>query len=311
MLRTRGWLVVASIGALGVVSAAGAGQPPIAGLNHFLAVLDDATAEAVKNAAYLKEFANFSVNTVAANGGQSWTGRYLLGRQTYVELFAVHDLEQSGRHATVGDSSIGIGGDKPGAVSILVERLRAAGITARTGMRKRRFGDREVDWFKSANIETPGPQSHSGAFALEYVASYFDEPASGKTEPPEGPDDIVSRERYNSDEYKNHLMRDVRSVELAITPVDSPPIEAMLRAAGFDVKKSTATVRAIEPDIEIVLRLVPETQIGLRRVEFLLNTGVKTPHVEQIGHSVLKVGPGDRAVWTFTVPCDGCASSKR
>src|SRR5687768_10040239 len=69
-------------------------QVPRVGLNHVYAVVDDDTAEAIKTSNALKEFATFEVKTVAPGDGRRWTGRYLVGKQTYLELFALEDLKE-------------------------------------------------------------------------------------------------------------------------------------------------------------------------------------------------------------------------
>ena len=42
-----------------------------------------------QESAVLAEFAHFTVQTVAPGDSRKWTGRYLTGERTYVELFAV------------------------------------------------------------------------------------------------------------------------------------------------------------------------------------------------------------------------------
>jgi hypothetical protein len=60
--------------------------------NHAYGVIDRATADAVEDSAYLRRFANFSIRTSTGTGGVTWTGRYLMGRSTYLELFGEGDL---------------------------------------------------------------------------------------------------------------------------------------------------------------------------------------------------------------------------
>ena len=122
------------------------------GLNHFWAVLDDTTAEAVENSAVLPEFAHFTVQTVAPGDGRKWTGRYLTGQQTYVELFAVRDIEEPGMPAVVGSVVIGLGTDNIGGLRDLDARLRSSGLQPEMGMQKARIGGRDVDWFNTVNI---------------------------------------------------------------------------------------------------------------------------------------------------------------
>lgn len=60
--------------------------------NHSYGVFDRETADAIEHSDYLREFANFQVRTTTGTGGQTWTGRYLMGRETYLELFGVGDI---------------------------------------------------------------------------------------------------------------------------------------------------------------------------------------------------------------------------
>jgi hypothetical protein len=52
---------------------------------------------------------------------------------------------------------------------------------------------------------------------------------------------------------------------------DVPAIEAMLRAAGFQVFRNAATLSAHGSGFECVIDVVPAAAIGLRRVEFVLS----------------------------------------
>ena len=116
---------------------------------------------------------------------------------------------------------------------------------------------------------------------------------------------MISRERYFDDGYPDHLMRDVTRLELAVSNDDVPAIEAMLRAAGFQVSRNAATLTARGSDFDCLIDVVPAEEIGLRRVEFVLNDAVRSVHVERIGRSTLTVGPHRRAVWTFSRPHSG------
>ena len=133
---------------------------------------------------------------------------------------------------------------------------------------------------------------------MEYRPEYFADPR-GNTEPAAHPAD-VGRERYLPDTYRDRLMRDVTSIRLAVTRRDLDSTVPLLRAGGFSVRST--------PDGGVVARgggttirfdAVPREEAGLRQVTFALNDAVASKHVERIGRSVLTVGPGPRAVWTF------------
>jgi hypothetical protein len=264
--------------------------------NHSYGVLDRETADAIEHSDYLRDFANFQVRTTTGSGGQTWTGRYLMGRQTYLELFGVGDI--AGPDGTLGSAGLGLSTERDGDLATVTERLKSeGGADPVEFLQTRDFGDGvPVPWFDAIlpTIEYDAFQ----AWAMEYRPEYFADPRSN-TEPASFPGD-VGRERVLSDDYRTHLMRDVTYVHFAVTEGDLADNVPLLRAGGFAVKNVPGGgVVATGGGTTIRFDAVPREQAGLQRVEMSLNRPVKDRHVEQIGHSTLTVGPGSHAVWTF------------
>ncbi|MFC9961556.1 DUF5829 family protein [Streptomyces nigra] len=264
--------------------------------NHAYGVLDRETADAIEHSAYLREFANFQVRTTTGAGGQVWTGRYLMGRETYLELFGVGDLP--GPDGVLGAGGLGLSAERSGDLARAAGRLPGLGVPEPIEFQQTRdFGDGvPVPWFDA--VLTTAAYDGFGAWGMEYRPEYFADPR-GNTEPAAYPGD-VGRERYLPDTYRDRLMRDVASIRLAVTRRDLDSTVPLLRAGGFSVRSA--------PDGGIVARgggttirfdAVPREEAGLRQVTFALNDAVASKHVERIGRSVLTVGPGPRAVWTF------------
>jgi hypothetical protein len=264
--------------------------------NHAYGVLDRETADAIEHSDYLRDFANFQVRTTTGSGGQTWTGRYLMGRETYLELFGVGDLP--GQDGVLGAAGMGVSTERAGDLATVVERLRDQGIANPVEFRQTRdFGDGvPVPWFDA--VFTTAQYDAFGAWAMEYRPEYFADPRSN-TEPAAHPGD-VGRERYLSDAYRDRLMRDVTSVRLAVTERDLANTVPLLRAGGFVVRPvAGGGVVAQRGGTTIRFEAVPRDQAGLRQVEMSLNRPVEYRHEERIGRSTLVVGPGSRAVWTF------------
>ncbi|WP_432176517.1 DUF5829 family protein [Streptomyces sp. Tue6028] len=264
--------------------------------NHSYGVLDRETADAIEHSDYLRDFANFQVRTTTGTGGQTWTGRYLMGRETYLELFGVGDL--AGQDGTLGSAGLGLSTERAEDLATVAERLKDEGVADPVEfLQTRDFGDGvPVPWFDA--ILTATQYDAFGAWAMEYRPEYFADPRSN-TEPATSPGD-VGRERYLSDDYRTHLMRDVTSVSLAVTEGDLADTVPLLRAGGFAVRNVPGGgVVAERGGTTIRFDSVPRDQAGLQRVDMSLNRSVKDRHVERIGRSTLTVGPGSRAVWTF------------
>jgi hypothetical protein len=286
-------------GGVGTAQAEGGGSSDGRQLlfyNHSYGVLDRETADAIEHSGYLRDFADFQVRTTTGTGGQTWTGRYLMGRETYLELFGVGDI--AGQDGSLGSAGLGLSTERAGDLATVTERLKSEGVADPVEfLQTRDFGDGvPVPWFDA--VLTTGEYDAFGAWAMEYRPEYFADPR-GHTEPASFPGD-VGRERYLSDDYRSHLMRDVTSVRLAITEGDLADTVPLLRAGGFVVRDvAGGGVVAECGGTTIRLDPVPRGQAGLRRVDLSLNRPVPERHIERIGNSTLIVGPGSRAVWTF------------
>ncbi|MFC9505538.1 DUF5829 family protein [Streptomyces sp. NPDC057002] len=264
--------------------------------NHAYGVLDRETADAIEHSAYLREFADFQVRTTTGSGGQTWTGRYLMGRETYLELFGVGDLP--GKDGTLGSAGMGVSTELKGDLVTVLARLREQGISDPVEFRQTRdFGDGvPVPWFDA--VFTTDQYDLFGTWGMEYRPEYFADPR-GNTEPAAHPGD-VGRERYLPDAYRDHLMRDVTGIRLAVTARDLANTVPLLKAGGFAVRSlEDGGVVAKGGGTTLRFDAVPIDQVGLRQVEMSLNRPVSYRHEERIGHSTLAVGPGPRAVWTF------------
>ncbi|MFH8611538.1 DUF5829 family protein [Streptomyces sp. NPDC018029] len=265
--------------------------------NHAYGVVDRETADAIEHSAYLREFANFQVRTTTGSGGQTWTGRYLLGRETYLELFGVGDLP--GKDGEFGAAGMAVSVERAGDLATVRERVRKQGITPADFLQTRDFGDGvPVPWFDGFFVIEADQYDSFGTWAMEYRPEYFADPRS-KTEPPDHPGD-VGRERYLNDDYRKHRMRDVTSLRLAATPRDIASTVPLLRSGGFVVRPLPGGgAVALRGGTTIRLDATSRAEAGLREVRFSLNHPATQRHEERIGRSTLTVGPGAEAVWTF------------
>lgn len=266
--------------------------------NHAYGVLDRETADAIEQSGYLREFANFEIRTTTGADGFTWTGRYLLGRETYLELFEVGDLP--GQDSRPGSGGMGVSTEYSDDLATVADRLRQLGVPDPVEFDQTRdFGDGvPVPWFDS--VFTTERYDSFSAWAMEYRPEYFADPRS-KTEPANHPHD-VGRERYLSDAYRDHKMRDVTAIRIAVTEGDLASTVPLLRAGKLIVITIPDGAIVLGEDTTIRFDVVPTGHTGLRQVEMSLNRPTGHRHEERIGRSTLVVGPGARAVWTFGSP---------
>ncbi|MDX8028887.1 DUF5829 family protein [Lentzea sp. BCCO 10_0856] len=286
-------MILAILLVLAAAGPAQAGERQLLFYNHAWGTFGRATADAVEHSAYLKKFADFEVRTTTGADGKVWTGRYLRGRETYLEVFGIGDVP--GKDGELGAAGLGLSTERDGDLDTLKTKLRAAGQKPIDYLQTRDFGDgKPVPWFDSMFLVEQ--YDRFGAWAMEYRDEYLNDPRS-KVGPARFPGD-VTRERYLPDTYQNRLMRDITLIHLAVTATDLAATLPLLRAGGFLVVSSPGGVVASRGGTTMWLDSVPDGQTGLKRVEFSLNRAAGR-HVERLGTSTLVVGPGARAVWTF------------
>lgn len=263
----------------------------VAFLNHIYAVLDSQTAEAIDDSSFLRQFADFAIRTTQAAGGDSYTGHYLYGQHTYVELFGPRDGGGS-----LGSTGVALSSDRQGGLVTLNSRLSELGVTGvESGEVSRTIGSDQIPWYTMVH-----PHDEPDALAVwgvEYLPSFMDDPRSGKRTI-RGQDDVISRARYLGDGYEHGLMRDICAVEIAATEHDVSVAQPMFIAAGFTVDRNSRRLIAHDGQTRVTIEVVPKQSVSLRRIDFVLNHS-EPRHLERIGHSTLTVGPGAHANWVF------------
>ncbi|GMG86965.1 DUF5829 family protein [Biformimicrobium ophioploci] len=266
----------------------------VAFVNHLYAVVDRETIDAIEQSSYLADFIDYEKKTVRADGGSSWTGRYFTGKSTYIELFGAGDLK-GGIPGAVG---LAFGTDRIGDVDKIERHLERDGANYSRSLRSRNFDGEEIDWFHALGLEV----ENRGAYfwLMEYVKEYLDHPAAEK-EVAEGEWDLVSRERYNSDDYRGKLVQDTRYIAFHVSRESIPDSMPLFLAAGYNVSEGEGVTRLIGQEAEIALFHSEGGMYGLAELRFILNRSVADRHIERIGSSELVVGPGKTAIWKFAL----------
>jgi hypothetical protein len=267
---------------------------PLLRFNHCYGVLDAETADAVENSGYLRTFAGCRLRTTT-DDSRSWTGRYLMGRMTYLELLKAGDVP--GPEAALGAAGIGLSVERAGELRTVADRLPSCGVPAPVEYRQPRdFGDGVlIPWFQV--VCTTRIYDAFRLWGMEYAESYFADPRSG-TEPASYPGD-VSRARYLENYDRSGRLRDITDVRIGVTANDLAGAVPLLRAGGYTVRDRPGGIAATGDGRVLHLDVVPRAAAGLRRVELALTGPVPHPHTETLGRSTFTAGPGPSAVWTF------------
>ena len=255
--------------------------------NHVFNVLDPETGMAVRESDFIKkEFAAYSESTVKADHGDSWSGMYLMGRGTYVELLA-----PAGKEFKRGDWGVGLSVEVPRGVDLCFRALRGKVGRRRVVrvLRKRLMEGRLVPWYRAVEL-----RPYVGTWIFEYLPEYMDAykgPALRKG-------DELSRERYNRPLYdKNKPFADVTGVTLALGKANGTALSSTLKALGYTVEGPRSKRVCLGPGIKIVILPAGRSRDGLKAITMGLRKDLGAKKLN-LGNSKLSLD-GKRATWNF------------
>lgn len=270
---------------------------PLVYVNHVYVTLDSATYFAVSNSAFLKDiFSACITKTIAADSGQSWTGTYVWGENTYIEFFNIGEYENKGY------SGIGFGVEVENGIEHLHKHFTDSGMTnIWKDVRYRQIDDREVPWFQMFGFlsEDTTLSFITNTWAMEYKNEYMI-----SKYPDRDPESLeITRKCYNQEEYRNDLLlKDIVELELAVDDPDYSKLLDEFKNYGYQVERNGALTIADGPDIRIILRARSENQAGICRIKFSLTDKRYEPRTEIFSNkSKLILNTDKTAEWYFDI----------
>lgn len=292
------WILLA-----GVVVGFVLPDPPVqpVELNHVVLSVDQATYDAIVTSAYLRDvFANGGVQTIAAGPDESWTGRYIVGENLYLEVFGPQGRE--GRKP--GFIALAFSTRSMGDIDRIEERLRElAGERVHRILRTRQVRSEVRNWFHAVSVDPPSLDRRFGAWIMESHPDNLRRlglPA----------DRLVARDEYlialrrtrgQPLPAPSRLFRDITRIDLALTEKEANDLATLLLAAGWDGETTgVGRTRLSGRGLELDIRVDPEPHGRLRSVEFALAGKPESRRRVDFGErSWLMVDPDGWARWVF------------
>lgn len=275
---------------------------PLVYLNHIYLTVNVNTSSAIKNSAFLQDnFGNTKIITVGADGDESWTGIYIFGENTYLELFpsnaSIFDNETG---ENIGISGIGFGVETIGDIDTLFNIFGKTGIpNPKSGTRHRNTENGEISWYYWLDSDENDSLSILDTWTMEYVRSFmtykFDSLDSDKIN--------ISRKLYNKKDYnKNLLIKDIIEIELSLIAFDKTNLLNKLEAFDYKIMKKNKAIFAIGPQIKFIIRNKTNNTSGISRIRFTLNKQNETRNSIILSNkSEIKFNKNKTADWYFFI----------
>lgn len=229
---------------------------PTVFLNHLFLYVDADTRDAIANSGFMKnEFAAHEVSCVATDEGKTWTGLYLDGEHTYLELFGPSE------GASVGDTGVCLGVEQAGELAQVEQICRQFGVARQVEPVNRAVNGQQIPWFRY--LELADIPDHGAPFApsvMEYDVHYLGRMHAGVMAPEAG----ITRQKYNSLRFRpERYLQDIESVTLALAPAQLDLFARQLLALGYQPLSSADCTSLLGPGIRFDLRPQEGAQRGI------------------------------------------------
>lgn len=232
-------------------------------LNHLYLVVDKGTFRKMKDSQFLKDtFASVRNATIQADSGQTWTGFYIFGKETYLEVFETAPN-------TILDNqvfSLAFGVDHEGDLSKLKKNLISQHWQLEERQRTRFLNNANIPWFNSVEIQyserKPIPFR---TWIMEYNKSYMNDivqKALGRN-----PEDNITRRLYNARIYDaTKQMQDIREVGISLQDEYYHEFLEVMQKLGYQVfPDQKGKIICQGKDFRIVVTQVP----GINKVIYV------------------------------------------
>lgn len=262
--------------------------------NHLYVTLDAESVQAVGESQFLaSQFCNLTTTKVEADD-ESWTGTYLLGKRSYLELFGPGGMEG----LREGFAGIGFSTRRMGQIDEIEERLeKLVPGKIRRDLRIRKGADGEVPWFHYLYIE----DSDDGGFfswLLEYHPDYL-----ASKDIHLGESGLIDRAAYlrpeTEDESYNLLLDDIHEVEIEITLQEHNVLKILLRAFGYGSSSNGGVVSYRSGEFVLKVTETSAPTYRIRKATCSLTAGAGVEREISFGDGAKLSIKNGSALWLF------------
>jgi Family of unknown function (DUF5829) len=276
-------------------------------LNHFYLILGPADYQAVRDCRFLwDEFALGEERTTLANNGDTWTGTYFYGENTYFEFLdagALRFAGAAGPGALANGVGLALGTETQGCTAALLGHLRAQGRDLPSGLRTRHYQGTDLPWFYCSPMQIFRPGQALSTWLMEYHPDFL---AHWRPELGPGAGGIARsailakyRQALGHASGQARLLQEVAYLRLRLDPLSAEAALAQLTDFGGTITHLPGAMRWQAQDFWLEIILEGGPPLGWLEVGFSLREAQPNGQEWQIGPSSLRVGPGPVARWTF------------
>jgi hypothetical protein len=263
--------------------------PPVY-LNHIYIRVPSETIEAITASEFLREtFSGFDVTTTKRGDGSTYTGAYVHGKRTAIEILPID--------AKSGRLGIALSVDDVNELAAMARRIAdKTGLHPQIKHMTRNVAGRVVPWFDYIVLNPPAPDRLLVTWSMAHDPRYH-----GERYPDLKPEENgTTREQYQARKYRpDKLFADITAVSFVVPADVIQTTMTDLAAFGWVVRKHRKQHVALGPETK--LTFIPAQAPSQYRItlQLRLNRPKLGRRTYKVGESELQFDSGPTAVWTF------------
>jgi|GEM_PF-560485 [ribosomal protein S5]-alanine N-acetyltransferase len=267
-------------------------------LNHINAVIDEKTYDEIVKSEFLKNEFCKSKEKTNADKDRSWTGFYMTGENTYIELFN-NKNKKSLREMKIAHIGVGFSVDtKDEFEKVLTILKQKFANNISHGLLEKNINGKLIPWFYHIEFKDDiSEMLHMDtldAWIMAYHKDYLKFKNIGAFDK-----ESVTRKEYNSDLFdKTKLFKDIEEITFLMSDkIKRKFIERQI-LLGYTYKEAEECTICCGPGITFKLKSSSNQICKLLQLYMSLNREIKDFKTYHIGNSTIEL-KNKTAIWTF------------
>jgi hypothetical protein len=235
-------------------------------ISHIFFCVDSVTYQHLYKSDFIAKTFAYSTESSSKTLTDSWTGKYLTGRQSYIEVFEVNDKKpQPQLGDKFGDASIVFRTKKPGDIDKIEERIKADKRNTHLELMKYESNGKIIPFNYNLYLSSDVLQEVFRPYVEEFTADFLKLCGFSESEIKAGVTPEQFGEKRRGKKYEK-LYDNVVKIELTLTREEFDYLAESLKYFGF----SQTGNRFTNGELEIICSVQQNRRYKLKAIHFVL-----------------------------------------
>lgn len=276
------------VAALALLLQAASPIPPVV-INHSMVTVDADTYQKIRTDAWLNKEGAFVTTSTSSDGKRTWTGCYIYGTDSYIELFS------PGPQSKEGECGVGFATPTVGGAATIYADFVASPFGKRSHLEEMNLGSPTNQLPCAHTVSYDGQDDTKlNVWLMEFRKEFYDRRQLPVGSPYK---DVI--DSYHRGMPNPFMLGDIQSI--TVRPLgDGKDLRQCLALFGYKSDSSGNDWKSADDEIIIAPPQKSKPPYAITSVRFSLVKSPKEVHVERFSaHCALTAYPDGHAEWVF------------